>query len=106
MIVMPIRATGSDQIAGAQQKVKTKQPVQKLPVKKREKAPVPKPEPKPETPDPIEAVKAHIAEAKQALDAAGGSLKTVRLQREDDQVELSGFRSLFNSIKRFATGGK
>ena len=52
-----------------------------------------------------------IADANEALASAGkqlksatGSLKTARSQRSDDRKELRGFRSLFSSIKKIATG--
>ena len=112
MIVMPLRAMDADNLKRPRDVKPIIETVAKEKVSSKKQAPSPKsrrPKPSartPSPPDPISLVESRIAEAKQAMDAAGGSLKRVRQQREDDQVELSGFRSLFNSIKRFATGGK
>ena len=61
--------------------------------------------------DPIGEVESRIAEANEAIASAGkqlksatGSLKTARSQRSDDRKELRGFRSLFSSIRKIATG--
>ena len=61
--------------------------------------------------DPIGEAESRIAEANKALATAGkqlqsatGSLKTVRRQRSNDREELRGFRPLFSSIKKMATG--
>jgi hypothetical protein len=112
MIVMPVRVSNADglkrpdnvkpivssKFRGSTKKV-TKKPARKASTTSATDS------------DPIHDVEARIAEVNDALTTAGrklasarGSLKTVRDQRSEDQKELKGFRSLFRSIRKMATG--
>ncbi|MDF1849515.1 MAG: DNA polymerase III subunit beta [Verrucomicrobiales bacterium] len=114
MIVMPVRV-GDTQ--------KLKRPRKMNPIVSTERSTPPKKSPaknqvskkkavaSPPTSDPMKELEARITEANTALATAGkklksarGSLNTARDQRSEDQKELKGFRSLFRSIKKLATG--
>lgn len=118
MIVMPVRVSDANSLkrprklepivsreAGAPKKVVSRPiPSKKRGAKPCSNAPASKS-------DPMDEVEARIAEANSALATAGkklksakGSLSTARVQRNEDQEELKGFRSLFRSIKKLATG--
>ncbi|MCB1064709.1 MAG: hypothetical protein KDN20_17545 [Verrucomicrobiae bacterium] len=134
MIVMPIRATDPERIArsvgkpavagipvnrgqatpepsGSPKPLQKAPPVAKPSKKKVAKPRNAKPAPHSTEADPIAEVESRIAEASDALASAGktlasatGSLKSARQQRGDDREALRGFRSLFSSIKKIATG--
>ena len=118
MIVMPVRVGDADSLkrprklepivsreAGVPKQVVSRPtPSKKQGAKPSSKAPASKS-------DPMDEVEARIAEANSALATAGkklksakGSLSSARVQRSEDQEELKGFRSLFRSIKKLATG--
>ncbi|MEC5129499.1 DNA polymerase III subunit beta [Verrucomicrobiales bacterium BCK34] len=122
MIVMPVRVTDADKMKalnGAKPLVhnqtrqsdppKRSQPRSKSSAPSKKKVPTRKPATKRKpTSDPLNEAETRIAEANQALRSAGrelksatGSLKKVRKRRSEDQEELSGFRSLLQSIKQF-----
>lgn len=113
MIVMPVRVGDTEKlkrprklapIVSTKQPKSPQSPAKKAVSKKRATAP-------PATSDPMDEIEVSIAEANKALASAGkklksakGSLNTARDQRTEDQEELKGFRSLFRSIKKLATG--
>jgi hypothetical protein len=120
MIVMPIRAIDPERIERPKLEPAVKAETRRAPKKEAPPASTrqQKPNRKPRTkskrsadPDPIDEVETRIAEANEALASAGkrlesatGSLKTARRQRGEERKELRGFRSLFSSIKKIATG--
>lgn len=122
MIVMPVRVTDADKMKalnGAKPLVssqtrqsdapKSGQPRSKSKAPPKKKVPTRRTATKRKpTSDPLNEAETRIAEANQALLSAGkelksatGSLKKVRKRRSEDQEELSGFRSLLQSIKQF-----
>lgn len=119
MIVMPIRAIDPEHIerpklepavkpfAVKREKSKSPRSRRPMPARKKSKAKLSPTN----AADTIDEVESRIAEANEALVSAGkqlheatGSLKTARRQRGEDREELQGLRSLFSSIRKFATG--
>lgn len=124
MIVMPIRAINPERIerpklepavksitSSPRNRSHPKPATPAKPAPPARKKVAPKPARKLPDRDPIDEVESRIAEANEALVSAGkqlheatGSLKTARRQRGEDREELQGLRSLFSSIRKFATG--